>query len=189
MFARLADLPGGVPGERCELDGGSGAVPSTIPMVTHVDVELSPPEHGWLAIRIALDDFELDERVSNVSGDPLEELLDLAVFLARGGSGMRRVSLWLEPTGFALDAWNLGNDLAQLLVSWDACFVPPMAARALEPVVRRLVDRRGLAERIEAAVRRVLQDRGQAWESWGDVSRYERGHAEVCRALGIDDPA
>lgn len=157
--------------------------PIRIPRAERVRLELGAPKHGWLPFRLVLDDFELEALASGVCNDPLEELIDMGVFLARGGSGMRRVCLWLEPAGFAVDAWNLGDEFAELLVSRDDSFVPPMSACALEEVRRYSVDRRTLARCVEEEVARLLRDHEPALLGWSESKSYGRLHAGLLDEL------
>ena len=155
-----------------------------ISLATRLQVELRDPGVGGLGFRLVLDEFELNERASGVSNDPLEELIDMGLFLARGGSGMRRVCIWLEPEGFAVDAWNLGNELAQVLVSKDGSFVPPMSAYGLEEVSRHLVERTSLAQCIEEEVGRLLRENEVGLRRWcRGLAWYVRLHAELREEL------
>ena len=157
-----------------------------IPRVQSIAIELRPPIHGWLEIGIVLDDFRLASCASWVLNDPLEELVDLGLFVTRGSSGTRRVCLWAEPAGYALDAWNLNDDLAQLRLGYAKSFVPPMAGRALRLEHQCTVDRAALAAAIRDALERLLPDIqcGLDPEHWHDTRRYARALREL---LGWDD--
>ncbi|AKF07646.1 hypothetical protein [Sandaracinus amylolyticus] len=133
-----------------------------IPLVDSIRVSLRPPVHGWLDVDIDLDEFRLDAAASWVLNDPLEELVDLGSFLARGGSGSRRVCLWGEPAGYAIDAWNLNDTLAQVLLSYAPHFIPPMAGRAMRRKYVCTVERVGLARAIRAAVDELFAKAGAA---------------------------
>jgi len=80
---------------------------------------------------IRMGDFTLDVTASGVYNDPLEELIDLGLFALSNGSGFRRVSIWLEPEGYAIDVFASGADMTLLRVSWSDTFTPPMTTRPL----------------------------------------------------------
>lgn len=151
-----------------------------------IALELRPPIHGWLEIVLALDDFRLASCASWVLNDPLEELVDLGLFVTRGSSGTRRVCLWTEPAGYALDAWNLNDELAQLRLSYAKSFVPPMAGRALRLEHQCTVERSALAAAIRDALERLFSDMNCRLDPdhWHDTQRYARALREL---LGWDD--
>lgn len=69
--------------------------------------------HGWLELELVLAEQRVSFAASDVLNDPVRELADLALFIARRGVGSARASFWLEPAGYELRAvrdWKL--DLA-----------------------------------------------------------------------------
>ena len=59
---------------------------------------------GWVGIDLTLGEQTFEMWVSDVANDPLRELADLALFVARGDLGEARATFWLEPEGYELRA-------------------------------------------------------------------------------------
>lgn len=96
-------------------------------LIEHISLTLQPPKHGWLPLRLQLNDFVIDDSVSNVLNDPLGDLIG-AVELCLAPAGARhRACLWLEPDGYAVDLTpGTSADRCLVRVSYDDNFVPPM---------------------------------------------------------------
>jgi hypothetical protein len=151
------------------------------PPVDEIDLVLNPPRHGWIAVSLRLGEFELKCSASTVLNDPLAELLDAVCFMTEGRSGSRRVCLWLEPKGYALDLQCLSESLAMVTVLHDDAFVPPMAASPMKRLFRCTATRaaivRGLHESIEQVLRGTVVDGSQ-----GDRKLFEgfrKAYAEL----------
>ena len=69
--------------------------------------------------------FDALFRASNVLNDPIEELLDMAIFTMAGQSGMRRACLWMEPEGYAVEARPINAAKVGVRVYYDESMVPP----------------------------------------------------------------
>lgn len=132
--------------------------------IRRFSLTLQPPEHGWLPVRLQLDDFVIDCTASNVCTDPVADLISAAACCGAPTSGRQRVLFWLEPEAYAVDlAVDASVHRCELQVSYTKCvipeFVPPMAMKSLfrgvadADLVRRtlvsalvdLVDRAGTA--------------------------------------------
>ena len=82
----------------------------------------------------------------------------------------RRVCLWLEPEGYAVDVTALSDELFMITVRFDKSFVPPMAGHSMMKRYRCLVKRdvfsravaRGLAEWFATATDIELSDTERA---------------------------
>ena len=69
----------------------------------------------------------IDDAASGVLNDPVDALLSLFEFAAAPRSHGPRVCLWLEPGGYAIDAFGTPEpDRCVMRVSFDENFVPPM---------------------------------------------------------------
>lgn len=152
-----------------------------IPFARSVEIVLRPPEHGWLDFVIALDDDRLEIGASWVLNDPLDELIELGTFVARGSSGARRVCLWLEPQGYALDVTNLNETIAGFHLRYDRNFVPPMLGEPMRTEIRRNVDRAALATAIRRGVEDLfLETRFEFGEEhWHQGARHARALGEL----------
>lgn len=145
-----------------------------MPHAPSVWIDLRPPRHGWLDYTIELGVFRLEESASWVLNDPLEELVETGLFLAGRGTETRRVCLWAEPGGYALDVWNVGDALSQVRIGSASDFVPPMAGRTLRQRHECTVDRTTLARAIRRAVHQLFLSAGPmlAHPHWRDPTRY-----------------
>lgn len=95
--------------------------------VDHARLLLSPPKHGWMPIRLELDEFVIEDAASNVLNDPLAALIEMFRFSVTPMSTGERVCLWLEPDGYAIDVLRTSVGTRSVLnVYYDRDFVPPM---------------------------------------------------------------
>ncbi len=95
--------------------------------IERISLALGTPEHGWLPLRLQLNDFVLEEQISNVLNGPLSELIEAVAFCQPPLVGSHRVCLWLEPEGYALDfIAGAAPDRCIVRVSFDKDFFPPM---------------------------------------------------------------
>jgi hypothetical protein len=146
---------------------------SQFPTVDRIDFMLSPPRHGWIRVSVRLGEFELKCSASTVLNDPLAELLDAVCFVNEGRTGFRRVCLWLEPEGYALDLQCLNESLAMLTVLHDDAFVPPMAASPMKRLFRCRATRVGIVRGLHDSIARVLLET-VVDGSEGDRKQFER---------------
>lgn len=129
--------------------------------IERISLALGLPEHGWLPLRLQLDDFVLDEQISNVLNGPLSELIEAIAFCQAPLVGSHRVCLWLEPAGYALDfIAGTTPDRCILRVSFDEDFVPPMQGDLMEMVFEGEADASAIRGALESALVRVLRGCG-----------------------------
>ena len=65
-------------------------------------LELTNPRAGWVDVALALGDDAFGFAASAVLNDPVRELAELGLFVARGERGRAAVTFWLEPAGYEL---------------------------------------------------------------------------------------
>lgn len=97
-----------------------------VPHIDSLKITLDTPRHGWLPVGIKLGNYQLLANASNVFNDPISELIELAIFVKKGGSSFRRVCLWLEPAGYAIDVKLSGHQRLLITILFDQDFIPPM---------------------------------------------------------------
>jgi hypothetical protein len=67
-------------------------------------ISIRNPRAGWIDVDLRLGEQSFQLAVSHVANDPVRELAELALFIARGEPGRARVTFWLEPAGYELSA-------------------------------------------------------------------------------------
>ena len=73
-------------------------------------IDIRNPRHGWIDVDFVLGDRRFELTASHVLNDPVTELAELALFVARSDPGQADVTFWLEPAGYGLRA-SRGPDL------------------------------------------------------------------------------
>ncbi len=146
-----------------------------------VSIELQPPRNGWLPFALQLDEYRLEEAGSSILNDPLRELVEAGSFLARGEIGTRRVFIWVEPAGYAIDLDSLDGVLCRVSVGTRAELYPFGRSRTLRTEVERTVDSWSLARAIREAVDELFAAVGSERElpGWHDPSAYADTLAEL----------
>jgi hypothetical protein len=69
-----------------------------------LSISIRNPRHGWIDVDLHLGEQRFELPVSHVANDPVRELAELALFIARGEPGCARVTFWIEPAGYELCA-------------------------------------------------------------------------------------
>jgi hypothetical protein len=97
-----------------------------VPHIDSLEIALDTPQHGWLPVRMVFGDYQLLMDASNVLNDPIAELIELTMFVKKESSSFRRVCLWLEPSGYAIDVKHSGPQRLLITILFDKEFIPPM---------------------------------------------------------------
>jgi hypothetical protein len=105
--------------------------------------------------------FVAQFEASDVLNDPIEELLDLAIFSIAGRSGMRRVCFWMEPEGFAVEIWPTHAVTVGVRVYYDESMVPPGLSPDTARIHQCAVQRRALATALYEPLSDLLEWRGE----------------------------
>jgi hypothetical protein len=136
--------------------------------VSHVGIIVRPPRHGWLPLRVELDDFVVDEAASAVLNDPMEELLDLLAFLVAPDPVGVRLCIWLEPDGYAFDlSGTTDPDRCVMRVFHDRTFVPPMQGRDMTLRFEGELETHQLRSTLHGALAGLLEGAGaRALDTW-----------------------
>lgn len=146
--------------------------------IEKLELTLKPPRHGWLPFRLALDDIVLEDAASNVLNDPLSSLFDLASHLAGAGRLPSRVCLWLEPSGYALDAEPAGKPGLHILrLFYHHDFVPPMPGQSMtlrhEVSIESSRASRSLTRGLADLLRDAEVDALNTWRTGETVGTYQ----------------
>lgn len=67
-------------------------------------ISIRNPRQGWIDVDLRLDEQRFELPVSDIANDPVRELAELALLVARGEPGSARVTFWIEPAGYELCA-------------------------------------------------------------------------------------
>jgi hypothetical protein len=136
-------------------------------VVRHIRLSLRPPTHGWLPVRLELDDFVFDDSVSNVLNDPIEALIEMLELAARSDPDRVRVCFWLEPALYALDAIREdrpapgdppGTGLVLMRVLFSRGASPPGHAGSMTPCFEGTVESRVLHAALLRALTELVDD-------------------------------
>ena len=112
-----------------------------LPEAARMRLRLTGPRHGWLTVEWELGTFVLHVSASLVLNNPMRELFDMLTCHRLSSGSFRRVCLWAEPEGYAVDVQSLDDQLFMVTVWFDKAFVPPMSGRAMTLQHRCLVKR------------------------------------------------
>jgi hypothetical protein len=100
-------------------------------------IKICNPRVGWIDVVLRLGERSFQLAVSDVANDPVRELAELALFIARGEPGRARAMFWLEPAGYELSAIRDPDLILALSYSEDAyttLFDPTLVlAQRVEP--------------------------------------------------------
>lgn len=99
-------------------------------------ISIRNPRHGWIDVELRLGEQRFELPVSDVANDPVRELAELALFIARAELGSARVTFWIEPAGYELCAMR--GAVLNLVLSYSE-----YAFRTLDdpsPVLEQQVD-------------------------------------------------
>lgn len=125
--------------------------------------------HGWLPVSLTIGGFDAQVRASITLNDPVEELLDMAIFAITGRSGMRRFCLWMEPEGLAFDVWPVCEMTVGVRVYHDESMVPPGLSRSAIEIHQGAAPRRALAGAVYAGLSTLLEWRGMTAGAESDL--------------------
>jgi len=102
-------------------------------LVSHIKLNVDIPKHGWLPVRLELDDYAIECNASYILNDPVSELLDLLENVLASNFDGSRVCLWLEPPGYAIDVFaTLDPDRCSLRILYGESVNPPMESGRME---------------------------------------------------------
>jgi hypothetical protein len=156
-------------------------------------LDLGQPTHGWWPIQIHLCDYRLSVPASNVLNDPISELIDLADFATFPRSGLRRVCLWEEPSGYVLDGWHLGPSRMAIAIYLASDLVPPMTTLSATSVYQCVVPPKVIGLVLVTALSNALRDNEAALAAHWRVSpsgylerllHLQRSQADYASKLG-----
>ena len=73
-----------------------------------LSIEFEVPEHGWLPVKIAFNDFRLEFEASDVLANPMEQLILSLTSVIKG----IKAGVWwhLEPEGYYFEFEKFGGD-------------------------------------------------------------------------------
>ena len=94
-------------------------------------LRVAGPSYGWLSVELELGDYRLGLNASMVLNDPLRELFDWLTCDDLSDHGLRRVCLWREPEGYAVDVVAISHDTLSVTVLFDESFLPPMSGHSM----------------------------------------------------------
>jgi hypothetical protein len=69
-----------------------------------LSIDVRNPRSGWIDVDLRLDERRFEMAVSDVANDPIRELAELALFIAKREPHGARATFWLEPAGYELSA-------------------------------------------------------------------------------------
>ncbi|WP_101447498.1 hypothetical protein [Pontibacter ramchanderi] len=71
-------------------------------------IELGTPEHGWLPVKIAFNDFRLEFEASDVPANPIDQLISSLRSVIKG----MKADVWwhLEPEGYYFELEKLSDE-------------------------------------------------------------------------------
>jgi len=139
---------------------------------------------------IRLGSFELNVSASGVNNDPLYELIEAGIFVLNGESGFYRVSIWLEPAGYAIDIFSSINETMQVRVSWGKSYTPPAAKPRLTTKHGCNVSRSVFAYALFSGLSNFFASVSASWkEDWCvHTDRYEEKMNRFADALSSKYP-
>ena len=145
--------------------------------VSRVSLLLLPPKHGWLRVRLELDDFVVDDAASNVLNDPVAELIEMLPTSAAPALHSPRVCFWLEPDGYAIDVLRARAAFRSVLrIYYDRDFVPPMRKREMAVRFECEVETDTLSSALFAGLAGLLDGPGAGaldeWRRHGGLKSY-----------------
>jgi hypothetical protein len=151
---------------------------------------------GWLPVSITIGDFDAHFDASNVLNDPIEELLDMAIFAMSGRSGTRRVDLWMEPEGWAVEIWPIDAATVGFAVHYDESMFPPELSSEAIIVYRGGQRRRALATALYEGLADLLEWQGvtagvesdRFWKASDPSTAYPAKLVELERLLASPRP-
>ncbi len=139
-----------------------------------IRLTLQPPKHGWLAVKLELDDFVIDDVASGVLNDPIDEFLETLAFCQNPTSAGHRICLWGEPGGYAIDiAVSSTPDRCIIRVSSHGDFIPPMHGEEMKVEFEAEADTIRVSRAISAALGELLRPTHQrTLDDWSPGQTY-----------------
>lgn len=137
--------------------------------VTHVCLVLRPPKHGWLPLRLELDEFVLEKKASETLNSPVKSLLDLFEFTLAPTPQGPRVCVWLEPDGYAIDVSSAAEgDRCELRISYDRTFIPPVGGPDMTAIFEGELETATLRSALSAALAGLFEEiDASGLDPWG----------------------
>lgn len=126
--------------------------------ISHFRLQLGRPEHGWLPVRLEMNDHIIEESASYILNDPVSGWLDFFAYVLDPTGPTARVCLWLEPSGYAIDAVSSdpANKTFVIRVFFDTGFVPPMRDQPMQQEFEGTIHARLLISGLKLGLSRLL---------------------------------
>ncbi len=128
-----------------------------------ISLSLGLPHHGWLPISFSAGGFAWEWHASGVLNDPVWEFLGLLLALGQRSRLDKRICVWLEPDGYALDFATQRprqTTPVKLDIGYSDSFVPPMRHNEVEPLGSVELDADALYREFMSSLSSFLQDYG-----------------------------
>lgn len=159
-------------------------------------IEFGSWSRGWLSVSMSIGGFDADFPASEVLNDPIEELLDMAIFAVTGRSGLRRVCFWLEPKGYTVEIRPFSAEAVGVRVYYDEDMLPPGLSPDAIEIHRGSEPRKALAAALYEGLADLLEWRGvtagvesdRLWKASDPSNSYRAKLVELERLLASPLP-